>query len=474
MTLRYLISLVLLAFGMTAFSGNAYVELILDASGSMYNRLDDGRFRIVAAKEAMTVFTENLTGEDLHVGLRVYGSKVKPGKPGACEDSTLVVPMKGVDQVGLQKAIANTRALGSTPIALSLERALADFPETFDKGVVVLVTDGKEVCGGDVKAAAEALRKRGIDLQIIGFDLSEADAAAFAGLGTFVNARDARALANALGKAVETVTAPPKPIAKVSLKVPDSVPAGSSFTVMVEGPWEKGDYIRLIPKKEGHALGRWDYIKDGKAGLIAPLDAGSYDLVFESDVRKGVGAKARLNVAAVTYALQARSNVSAGEPLEITWKGPNNAGDYLTIVKVSDPAGHYGEYEYTEKGEVLILHVPVDVNASYEVRYQNEGEDKVLARHVLTIVPSEYRIDAADEVAVGSEIDVSWVGPNGRDDYITLVRKDAADGEYDNYTYTREGNPLRIAVSTEPGTYELRYQSDRVNGVFARKVVVVK
>jgi len=42
-----------------------YVELILDASGSMWNKLDDDRYRIVAAKDVLTQFIGGLPDTDL-------------------------------------------------------------------------------------------------------------------------------------------------------------------------------------------------------------------------------------------------------------------------------------------------------------------------------------------------------------------------------------------------------------------------
>ena len=90
---------------------------------------------------------------------------------------------------------------------MALEQALADFPAGAERCAIILVTDGKEVCGGDLKASAEKLRQPGgdLDLRIIGFGLdAEAEAvASFQGIGTFESAKDAEALAAALDRAAE-------------------------------------------------------------------------------------------------------------------------------------------------------------------------------------------------------------------------------------------------------------------------------
>lgn len=60
------------------------VELILDCSGSMWNKPSDGRYRIDAAKEVLSQFIATAPDNpDLHIGLRLYGSKIPYRKPGA-------------------------------------------------------------------------------------------------------------------------------------------------------------------------------------------------------------------------------------------------------------------------------------------------------------------------------------------------------------------------------------------------------
>ena len=102
------------------------------------------------------------------------------------------------------------RPLGSTPIAYSIEAAGKDLREAGGRAVLILVTDGKEECGGDPAAAATALRASGLDvtLGIVGFGLTDAaDRAAMAkvaalGGGAFHDARDEATLAAAIDRAM--------------------------------------------------------------------------------------------------------------------------------------------------------------------------------------------------------------------------------------------------------------------------------
>jgi Ca-activated chloride channel homolog len=82
---------------------------------------------------------------------------------------------------------------------------------------------------------------------------------------------------------------------------------------------------------------------------------------------------------------------------------------------------------------------------------------------------------AGDAVFAGSTFHVAWTGPNGPKDYVTLVKPDAEAGDYGDYVYTRDGKELAFTAPSDPGAYELRYQSDRTEiGVLGRRPLTVR
>ena len=129
------------------------LALILDASGSMWAKVG-ARTRIDIAKEVMAQVVEKLP-DDAEVALRVYGHRIGPGKPGACEDSELVLPFAKIDKRRLLERIRAIRALGTTPIAYSLRQVAKDFRGVPGEKMVLLVTDGKEECGGSPSQEAQ-------------------------------------------------------------------------------------------------------------------------------------------------------------------------------------------------------------------------------------------------------------------------------------------------------------------------------
>jgi hypothetical protein len=150
-------------------------ELILDASGSMAGKV--GRqTKLQAAKDVLAEVVANLP-EDVEVALRVYGHRIAPGRAGACQDSELVFPFARVDKPRLLERVRAMRALGTTPIAYSLRQVARDFGSSPGEKMVILVTDGKEECGGNPGEAAAELLATGLRLQvnIVGFALADAE-----------------------------------------------------------------------------------------------------------------------------------------------------------------------------------------------------------------------------------------------------------------------------------------------------------
>ena len=86
------------------------------------------------------------------------------------------------------------------------------------------------------------------------------------------------------------------------------------------------------------------------------------------------------------------------------------------------------------------------------------------------------QLQAPDEILAGSHFDVTWAGPDSVGDYVTIVPAGAPEGEWTNYGYTRGGNPITLTAPLAPGSYEIRYATERTNpdSTLARITVTVK
>jgi len=187
-----------------------YIEYILDASNSMNEKLSDGELKIVAAKRVLCGLIDNIAAErkDANVGLRIYGANFNPSmsKEKGCLDSVLAAPIVPIDADLIKGKVKEAEATGYTPIAYSLELASKDFSSGQENNnMIVLVSDGKESCGGDPVAVAEQLKAQGYNIKIysIGFDVDaqtreQLEAIALATDGAYYDAKDADQLKQSL------------------------------------------------------------------------------------------------------------------------------------------------------------------------------------------------------------------------------------------------------------------------------------
>ena len=72
--------------------------------------------------------------------------------------------------------------------------------------------------------------------------------------------------------------------------------------------------------------------------------------------------------------------------MSITWTGPNNPGDYITIVPKGLPDGQYRDYATTSNGSPLTVKAPKDAGDA-EIRYMTGQGGKVLARIAIEVNP---------------------------------------------------------------------------------------
>jgi hypothetical protein len=184
------------------------VELILDASGSMWQKLD-GRFRIDIAREVLTRALQEHIPAGTPTALRVFGHR----KPNAC-DTNLEIPLRPLDVDATIAALnsVSPQSLARTPIGAALAAVSGDLNANDGAAIVVLVTDGEETCDGNPLAEIERLKASGIgiSLNIVGFAIEDNELAtqftewAQAGGGRYFKADNAEGLNDAVAQALAT------------------------------------------------------------------------------------------------------------------------------------------------------------------------------------------------------------------------------------------------------------------------------
>ncbi|HVF17551.1 MAG TPA: vWA domain-containing protein, partial [Steroidobacteraceae bacterium] len=232
------------------------VEIILDASGSMLQRLGQQR-RIDIAKQTLTNLTTNVIPAGTQFAMRVFGREVD-----SCQ-TDLDIPLGPLNPTAVAARIAALEAKNGakTPIGASLEKVAADLQSATGERLVILVTDGEETCDGNPAVTIQQLRKAGTQLRvnIVGFAVDDQKLAATfrqwsdLGGGVYFDAKDAAALSTALAAALqpafEVVSAQSQVIAE-GLVSGESVrvPAGT-HSLRVKGSSTAAQSITIKPKE---------------------------------------------------------------------------------------------------------------------------------------------------------------------------------------------------------------------------------
>ena len=165
------------------------------------------------------------------------------------------------------------------------------------------------------------------------------------------------------------------------MSAPATVAAGATFEVKWTGPNNERDYIAIGETAPGGRLYLdYKYSRDGSpVKLAAPEKPGAYEVRYILGVGDTVIARQPITVGAVTASLTAPAQVAAGAKFKVSWTGPNNPRDFVTMVKAGTREKTYDRYVYTDKGATLEFTAP-DEPGDYEMRYATGTGYLTLAR----------------------------------------------------------------------------------------------
>lgn len=185
----------------------ATIEIVLDASGSMAEKVNGG-VKMDLAKKSIQGFLGDLPMHS-NVGLRVFGHKgsgADKDKALSCGQTELIYPLGSYDPARFQSSLQQFGPKGWTGIATALKAAQEDLKNSHSEGmenIIYLVTDGIETCGGNPVEVAKSLHQSEMKavVNLIGFDVNDEaarqlKAVAEAGGGTYITVKDKASLEN--------------------------------------------------------------------------------------------------------------------------------------------------------------------------------------------------------------------------------------------------------------------------------------
>ena len=467
--------------------------LILDASGSMWGQIE-GVNKIVIAKDVVEGLVRSLPVEQ-RLGLVAYGHRRK----GDCADIETLADVGG-SRKDMIAEIRNLNPKGKTPLTDSVQYAAENLNYTKKAATVILVSDGVETCAPDPCALAKTLEENGLDftVHVVGFDVTVEERKSLACIaeetgGEFLSADNADELADALTQ-VAAISAPPPEAEAEPLTKPQTV--ALKATMLLNGPdiqsklnWE------VVPAEGGAPV----FSKDNAGYVDFEVVPGDYiaNVVWTGWPHEGdryggdkSGSKAftivpqRPSVVTVPIdlgipvSLDADDEIIQGDPINVTWSGPDDLGAYLTSNALDDgPRDHIyfspaqrardADAEKTDtNGDGAINQDDLartqiggpSITGDFELRYVLANPRLILARVPVKVNKREVTLTSPAEVIASTEFDVTWEGEMTAGDFLTIVPV-GSDDIFTNGVTSRvtEGEASTLRAFAEAGEYEVRY-----------------
>jgi len=462
--------------------------LVLDASGSMWAQLPEGRSRIEVARDVLDDFL-GARPAVAPLGIIAYGHRRKDD----CTDVEVIAPVGPVDN----SLTARLRALsptGKTPIADALRLAATMIPPTAEEADLVLITDGLETCGGDPCAIAAELARSGIPLRahVVGFGLTEGEVAQIACIadstgGQVLTTQSGAELSDALLRTAmaEPATSSEPGTAAMNLSIREDIagrPARVSFRAVHETSGETRDLGLLDFNLADHlatelAEGTWlitaDAGPDGNGEITVTVAEGDTRTIYVPFR----GLLPSLDMPAPVGAF--RAGINGLIPYRISQEGlATGGGDFIFFVLPVDAIGtgdrrlDYATQDSRLGSHVGTFRVPSEPGKYLLAFHRNADMPiaDVMERFVIQVTARpDVTLTAPPAVAPGARIPVSVAGGMGNADRIE-VWKDGALYSWDQSIYLQDffdnayGPAKPLLAPTIPGAYEVVYVFSELDG----------
>jgi len=232
-----------------------------------------------------------------------------------------------------------------------------------------------------------------------------------------------------------------------SITAPETVWAGSDFTISFSWPKNDIDNISILPKGSTDKNKHLDYIypKNNWTKIKAPNKIWEYDLVYFLNNDKEL-ARTSFKVVEVTAKITAPENVWAGWEFEISYTWPKNGWDIIYLLKKgsSDTNSHFG-YLYPGS-KTTKINAPIEI-WEYDLIYFLNWR-KELSRTTFKVIDVTANITIPESVWANTNFKISYTWPKNGWDIITILPKWSTNfNDHMNYLYP--GNSATILTAPE-------------------------
>jgi len=244
----------------------------------------------------------------------------------------------------------------------------------------------------------------------------------------------------------------------ITLTVPETATAGSSFNVAWSERIQHQDYVVIVPAgSDPGTSGNYRRVRDDESGdLVAPADPGLYEVRYVLNEGGKTVASAPIEIVDAAITLAVPETTTTGSSFDVRWGQRIHHQDYVVIVPAGSDPGTSGNYRRVRNAESGDLIAPADPGL-YEVRYVlNEG-GKTVASAPIEVTSAAISLTVPETVTTGARFEVAWSQSVHSQDYVVIVPAGSAPGTSGNYRRVRGAQSGTLVAPSDPGFYEVRY-----------------
>lgn len=254
----------------------------------------------------------------------------------------------------------------------------------------------------------------------------------------------------------------------------DPVISGAPTWIEIAGIAPPGARVQFV-YASGAAVDPSIEPSPGGVWLDSPAVVGSLELLLLSPPADGpnrVIARLPVTVVSGDPGLTAPDEIGIGEDLAVAWSALAGDGGLIGMVPRDGAPTHLIECIPVAGRTEGRLTAPAAA-AELDLVFVNSVTLAATARHPLQVTAPEVTVEAPPRVATGETIEVTWMGPEGAEDFVSLAVVGSPDLEYLEWARVEDGNPSVLPAPRTPGDYELRYVDGDKGEVRARAALEV-
>lgn len=265
---------------------------------------------------------------------------------------------------------------------------------------------------------------------------------------------------------------------QASLDAPASVEISQRVKIRARGPFDSGTWVGFASKDSpasSYLSFRSISAADSELELIAPANAGSYELRYVLSGSERILISKAIEVTEGEAQIEAPSTANSGDVINFTARGPVDTRNWIGFAAKGSPISSYVDYvRPSEQSTSVQLSAPAQPG-DYEIRYVLNEDQRILASHPIKIVDGPVQLDVPATVTAGSEVTITSAGPASAKNWIGFAPQGSEPGAYLDYVEVNAATmSFELTAPKEPGQYELRYVLDSKRILLSKPVTVTR